>query len=560
MAINVEEFNAALEALEVQKGISRETVLNALQEAMVKGFKKDIGDDEAIVEVNIDLDKGLIEMYQIKTVVEDAEDILLEISLDEANKDSKKKYKIGDEYRIPASPENLRKAIVLSIKSILRQKFAEAEKEILFEQFRDKIGTMITGRVEQFDERGASINIGKTSVYMYKKDMIKGEKFTLGETIKLFVVDVESSTKGARINVSRAHEGFLKALMTEEIHDIYDGTIVIKAAAREAGERSKVAVYCEDPNIDPAGTCIGPNGSRIQKVVAQLGNGPQKEKIDIITYSDNAELFIMEALKPAKVAGVKLDKETKSAIVIVKDDSFSLAIGKKGVNVRLAVKLTGYNIDIKTEADAQEEGIEYTSFDVINAMELEQKAARIAQAQRESLVYPETDKGILPGIPEGYVAPQERNYEEETNDFDSALEEAVENDEAVVAVAPVEETVEEAPVAEEVPAQEEKVEAPVKEEKPEEVEEVEVKTRTTLEDLEKSLQASNKKKDNFRKKNKKKVEEEEKSDVVIHDGPRMSIYTDEELREMEEEEEDLDNYDDDEDIDYDEFDQYYDEN
>ena len=560
MAINVEEFNAALEALEVQKGISRETVLNALQEAMVKGFKKDIGDDEAVVEVNIDLDKGLIEMYQIKTVVEDAEDILLEISLDEANKDSKKKYKIGDEYRIPASPENLRKAIVLSIKSILRQKFAEAEKEILFEQFRDKIGTMITGRVEQFDERGASINIGKTSVYMYKKDMIKGEKFTLGETIKLFVVDVESSTKGARINVSRAHEGFLKALMTEEIHDIYDGTIVIKAAAREAGERSKVAVYCEDPNIDPAGTCIGPNGSRIQKVVAQLGNGPQKEKIDIITYSDNAELFIMEALKPAKVAGVKLDKETKSAIVIVKDDSFSLAIGKKGVNVRLAVKLTGYNIDIKTESDAQEEGIEYTSFDVINAMELEQKAARIAQAQRESLVYPETDKGILPGIPEGYVAPQERNYEEETNDFDSALEEAVENDEAVVTVAPVEETVEEAPVAEEAPAQEEKVEAPVKEEKPEEVEEVEVKTTTTLEDLEKSLQASNKKKDNFRKKNKKKVEEEEKSDVVIHDGPRMSIYTDEELREMEEEEEDLDNYDDDEDIDYDEFDQYYDEN
>lgn len=560
MAINVEEFNAALEALEVQKGISRETVLNALQEAMVKGFKKDIGDDEAVVEVNIDLDKGLIEMYQIKTVVEDAEDILLEISLDEANKDSKKKYKIGDEYRIPASPENLRKAIVLSIKSILRQKFAEAEKEILFEQFRDKIGTMITGRVEQFDERGASINIGKTSVYMYKKDMIKGEKFTLGETIKLFVVDVESSTKGARINVSRAHEGFLKALMTEEIHDIYDGTIVIKAAAREAGERSKVAVYCEDPNIDPAGTCIGPNGSRIQKVVAQLGNGPQKEKIDIITYSDNAELFIMEALKPAKVAGVKLDKETKSAIVIVKDDSFSLAIGKKGVNVRLAVKLTGYNIDIKTEADAEEEGIEYTSFDVINALELEQKAARIAQAQRESLVYPETDKGILPGIPEGYVAPQERNYEEETNDFDSALEEAVENDEAVVAVAPVEEAIEETPAAEEAPAQEEKVEAPVKEEKPEEVEEVEVKTTTTLEDLEKSLQASNKKKDNFKKKNKKKVEEEEKSDVVIHDGPRMSIYTDEELREMEEEEEDLDNYDDDEDIDYDEFDQYYDEN
>ncbi|MCR4911779.1 MAG: transcription termination factor NusA [Bacilli bacterium] len=559
MAINVVEFNAALEQLEITKGISRETVLAALKEAMIKGFKKEIGDDEAIVEVNIDLDRGTIEMFQIKTVVEDAEDILLEISLEDANKDGGK-YKIGDEYRIPASPENLRKAIVLSIKSILKQKFAEAEKEILFEQFRDKIGTMITGRVEQFDDRGASVNIGKTSVYMQKKDMIKGERFAVGDTIKLFVVDVESNTKGARIHVSRSHEGFLKALMTEEIHDIYDGTIVIKAIAREAGERSKVAVYCEDPTIDPAGTCIGPNGSRIQKVVSQLGNGPTKEKIDIISYSSNTPLFIMEALKPAQVSGIKIDEESKSAVVIVKDDSFSLAIGKKGVNVRLAVKLTGYNIDIKTESDAVEEEIEYTSFDEISAMELEEKAARIAQAQRESLVY-QDNRGSLPGLPEGYVAPQERTYEEEANDFDSALEEQAEREEAAPQVneepvqeeaeAEVEETTVEAEAEQ---AQEE----PAEEEAQEEA--VEVKTTTTLEDLEKSLESSAKKETKGKgKKTKKKAEEETSENVVVHEGPRMSIYTEEELREMEEEEEEYDEVDD-EDIDYDEYDQYYDEN
>ena len=560
MAINVTEFNAALEQLEITKGISRDVVLEALKEAMIKGFKKDIGDDEAIVEVNIDLERGIIEMYQIKTVVEDAEDILLEISLEDANKDGGK-YKIGDEYRIAASPENLRKAIVLSIKSILRQKFAEAEKEILFEQFKDKIGTMITGRVEQFDERGASINIGKTSVYMSKKDLIRGERFLVGDTIKLYVVNVESSSKGAHIHVSRSDEGFLKALMTEEIHDIYDGTIVIKAVAREAGERSKVAVYCEDPNIDPAGTCIGPNGSRIQKVVSQLGNNQQKEKIDIIAYSDKPELFIMEALKPAQVLGIKLsdtdevdrsgNKFAGAALVVVKDESFTVAIGRGGLNVKLASKLTKYKIDIKTETEALETGIEYVSFDDIAALELEEKAARIAQAQRESLVYQGDARGPLPGVPEGYVAPQERKYEDEENDFDSTLEEVAESEELTSTPAEVEEPVEE--VKEEAPANE----APAEEEN----KEVEVKTTTTIDELEKSLESSGKKEkaNKGKKKNKKSEEETEEQQAVVHDGPRMSIYTEEELREMEEEEQEVDEDIEDDDIDYDEYDQYYDE-
>ena len=556
MDIKVSEFNAALEQLEVSRGISKETALAALQEAMLKGFKKDIGDDEAQVVVNIDLEKGKIDMYQIKTVVEDAEDILLEISLEDANKDGGH-YKIGDEYHIHASADSLRKAIVLSIKSMLKQKFAEAEKEILYDQFKDKIGTMITGRVEQVDDKGASINIGKTSVYMFKNEMIKDEKLNVGDTIKVFVREVISDSKGARISISRACEGFLTTLMSEEIREIYDGTIKIMAAARSAGERSKVAVWSDDPNIDPAGTCIGPNGLRIQKVVSQLGNGSQKEKVDIITYSHNTALFIMEALKPAKVVGIKVDEENKSSLVVVKDDSLSLAIGRKGVNARLAAKLTGYSIDIKIESEAVEAGLEYVGFEEINALELQEKAERVAEAQRAALVY--QTNASLPGVPEGYVAPQQRKYEDETNDFDTALEEAAEKEENAPVVAPV---VEEAPV--EAPAKEE---APVVEEtKPAEeapvVEEVKVKTTTTIEDLEKSLESSKgtSKKTQSKKKNQKKAEEEQEEVVVHNDTPRMSIYTEEELAEMEEEDLDEDtNLDEDEDIDYDEYDQYYDE-
>ena len=252
MAINVNEVNAALEVIEVNKGISREVVLDALRESMTKAFKKSLGADDALVGVDIDLDNGVFEMYQIKNVVKDVEDDLLEISVEDAKEaDPKGKYKVGDEFRIYVPIDELRKAMVLTIKGLMRQKFAEAEKEILFEQFKDKIGTLITGRVEQIDERGATINIGKQSVYLPRKEMIKDEKFVVGDTIKLFVNNVDSSSKGgAKIVVSRASEGFLKAIMTEEIHDIYDGTITIVAAAREAGERSKVAVTSKDVNVE----------------------------------------------------------------------------------------------------------------------------------------------------------------------------------------------------------------------------------------------------------------------------------------------------------------------
>ena len=548
MAINVNEVNAALEMIEVSKGISRDVVIEALRESMMKAFKKSLGADDALVGVDIDLDHGVFEMYQIKNVVKEVEDDLLEISVEDANEeDESKKYKVGDEFRIYVPIEELRKAMVITIKGLMRQKFAEAEKEILFEQFKDKINTLITGRVEQIDERGATVNIGKQSVYLPRKEMIRDEKFAVGDTIKLFVNNVDSSSKGgAKIVVSRASEGFLKAIMTEEIHDIYDGTITIVAAAREAGERSKVAVTSKDVNVDPAGACIGPNGSRIQKVVSQLGNGSSKEKIDIITYKENTALYIMESLKPAVVVGIKVDEENKSALVVVKDDSLSLAIGRKGVNARLAVKLTGYKIDIKIESDANAEGLEYQSFEELSALDMELHAQKVMEAQRQTLVYQNPESVVLPGLPEGYVAPQARAYEEEHNDFDVALEEVAESEEL------------KAPVKE---SKEEKVEEANKAEAPK-AETTHVKTTTTLEDLEKALEEdsskSQKKKENFKRK--KKVEEKEEETVIQHnDQPRMSIYTEEELKAMEEEENEVEENYDDEDIDYDEYDQYYDE-
>ncbi len=551
MAINVVEINAALEQIEINKGISRERVIEALKESMGKAYRKSLGGDDAKVEVVFDLENGVIEMYQIKDVVADVEDDLLQISPEDAYEESGKKYKVGDEYRIYANIDELRKAIVLTVKNLMKQKFAEAEKEVLHEQFKDKINTLITGRVEQYDDRGASINIGRMSVYLPRKEMIKDEKFVNGETIKLFVSSQVVGNKGPQIVVSRANEGFLKALMTEEIHDIYDGTIIIKAIAREAGERSKVAVYSNDINVDPAGACIGPNGSRIQKVVSQLGNGSSKEKIDIIAYKENAGLYIMEALKPARVAGITVDEENKSAIVVVEDDSLSLAIGRKGVNARLANKLTGFNIDIKIKSEALEEGLEYQSFDELNALEMEEKARKIAEAQREALVYQSKEES-LPGVPEGYVAPQARSYEEEQNDFDTALMEQAEVEEAT------------APVEEEKP--EVKEEAPVEEVKPAEEtpapQTTEVKTTTTLEDLEKSLEEKGNKqpKKGGGAKRKKKAEEEQQETVVTHaDGPRMAIYTEEELKEIEEEENDDYVEEEEDDIDYDDYDQYYDE-
>lgn len=561
MTIDATSFNAALEEIEVSKGITRDTVLAALEEALIKGYRKQLGGDDADVRVNIDADKGIIEMWQVKIVRDDVQDDFLQIATEDANVGKKKPvYKDGDEYFIEASIEDLRKATAMSIKSIMRQKFAEAEKGILYEAFKDKIGTLITGKVEKVDEKGVTVNLVRTSVYLPHSQLIGEEKFNVGDQIKVYISDVASGTKGAHIVVSRSNEGFLRCILNEEVPDVYNGSVIVKGIAREAGERSKIAVYSPDPNIDPAGACIGPNGTKIQKVVGHLGNGQAKEKIDVIAWSENPGLFIIEALKPARVSGVIVSEDKKSSTAIVKDDSFTLAIGRKGANVRLAAKLTGIKIDIKTETEAVNLGLEYQTIEELQAAELEiknklvmelaaQKAAEMAAAtaaRNDIKVTP----SVLPGLPEGYVAPQDRVYEDSSNDeLAEALEAEVEETEEIVA--PVEETTVEVaaePVVEETPV------APT----------TEVKTTTSLADLEASLESDDSSKKSFSKKKfSKKKDEEENKDAKkgvtdTSNAERMSIYTDEELAELEAEESE-DNYDDEDDVDYDEYDDYYDE-
>jgi N utilization substance protein A len=355
----------AIDLIEQEKGISREAIITALKEALEKAYRKQLGSiDDALVRADVDLAKGYIKLYQLKTVVDNIEDDFLEVSLEEV-KQLGLDLKVGDTYQIEASPEDFQKSAAMTVKAILRQKIAEAEKSALYEIYKDKIGEMIVGQVEKIDDRSAIVNIGRTSVYLPSSKRIPGETFKVGDRIKLYVVDVESTTKGAQIAVSRIHEGFLRRLFEEELPEIYEGTVIIKDIAREAGLRSKVAVYSLDPNVDAAGACIGQNGSRIQKIVAQLGNAKDKEKIDIIAYTENKPLYLVESLKPAQVTGIVYDEDNKKATMIIADDNLGTAIGRRGVNPRLASKLTGYTIEIKDLTSTLAEGLSFKPVDAL---------------------------------------------------------------------------------------------------------------------------------------------------------------------------------------------------
>jgi transcription termination/antitermination protein NusA len=379
--IDIKALTQAIDLIEQEKGISKESIIIALKEALEKAYRKQLGSiDDALVRADIDLKKGIIKLFQLKTVVENIEDDFLEISLEEI-KALGLSLQVGDTYQIEASPEDFQKSAAMTVKAILRQKIAEAEKSALYEIYKDKIGEMIVGQVEKIDERSAIVNIGRTSVYLPSSKRIPGETFKVGDRIKLFVVDVESTTKGAQIAVSRIHEGFLRRLFEEELPEIYEGTVVIKEIAREAGLRSKVSVYSLDPNVDAAGACIGQNGSRIQKIVAQLGNAKDKEKIDIIAYTENKPLYLIESLKPAQVAGIILDETNKKATMIIADENLGPAIGRRGVNPRLASKLTGYTIEIKDLTSATAEGLSFTTIDSLRTQEDLRK-------QREALPNP----------------------------------------------------------------------------------------------------------------------------------------------------------------------------
>ena len=324
-------FLKAVDELE-EKGISRDVTIQALKESFESIFKKKNYEDTR-VECNIDAEKATIEIYSIKTIVEDVMDDNLEIALEDAILENPN-AKVGEDHRTPHTLDSFTKADALKFKSVLRQKIKEAEKAAIYAAYSDKEGELITGVVEKVEPgRFTLINIGRTTVSLHDAQKIGDETFKVGQSVKVYLSQVNSSTSGPKFYVSRADAGFLKRLFEEEIPEIYDGTVVIKDIAREAGERSKVAVYSTDPNVDPIGACIGQGGSKIQKICSQLG----KEKIDIVLYHEYPGLFIAEALKPAHVLGVKLNEEANNAIAVVNNGDLRVAIGKRGINAILAV-------------------------------------------------------------------------------------------------------------------------------------------------------------------------------------------------------------------------------
>ena len=530
--INARDFIRALDSLEKEKGISKESIINALKEALEKGFIKQLGitDDmeEARVRVDIDPKKATIAMYNIKRVVEEVQDDFVEISVEDANENGGN-YKVGDDYEIEVPTDDLTKLTAQNVKSVLKQKLAECEKAAIFDTYIDKKDEMIDGTVEKVDDRMTIINIGRTNVCLPRSQKIKNETFKVGQIVKLYVVDVVSTPKGPQIIVSRTEAGLLKRLFENIISEIPEGRVIIKDIAREAGERSKVAVYSTDENIDPVGTCIGVSGARIQSISSELGNNKEKENIDIVQYNENPALYIADALRPAIVVGVALDEKEKKAVAVVKNDQLSLAIGKKGVNARLAVKLTGWNIDIKEIDEALRENVIYKSIEQIKSEEEMKKLSKIK---------PETVLDTL----------DEEIFEEPESE-----EEFVED-----VVEPTNEKVEE--------TVEENV-APVKEDKPVVEQKVIVKETKKLADLEKELEEEKKRRDQQqayanRKRNYKKnevseeeVEEEKENRPVVDKSTYMSIYTEEEIRQLEEEEAQEDTYE--EEVDYDEYDSYY---
>ena len=346
------KFMDALNLLIEEKGIEKEVFLDMLKESIAKAYKKNYLNPDANVRVEINEKTGKFRLFELRTVVEDLEDEDIELSLEEAQAINPF-YKVGDVVETEADVEHIGRLAAIQTKQLFRQKIRETEKETLYNEFADKKDDIITGIVDRVEDKFAIINIGKTGAFLAINQQIPGEKIKEGQHLKVYVNDVDRGTKGTHIVVSRTEPNFVKRLFELEVPEVYEGIVEIKAVSREPGERSKVAVYTSHENVDPIGSCVGPKGSRVKNVVYEL-NG---EMIDIIIWSSDPVVFISNALSPSDVKYVTVNEDDHSALVIVPDDQLSLAIGKRGQNARLAVRLTGWKIDIKSVSEALELGL-----------------------------------------------------------------------------------------------------------------------------------------------------------------------------------------------------------
>lgn len=344
------ELLEALNILEKEKNISKDTLLEAIEQSLLQACKNHFGKADN-VKVFIDPKTCEFNVHAEKTVVEKVEDPVMEISLANA-KLVDSKYELGDIVNVEIKSKEFGRIATQNAKNVILQKIREEERKVLYNQYYSKEKDIVTGIVQRYVGKNVSVNLGKVDAILNENEMVKGEVFRPTERIKVYVVEVKDTSKGPKILVSRTHPELVKRLFESEVTEVRDGTVEIKCIAREAGSRTKMAVWSNNPDVDPVGACVGMNGSRVNAIVEEL----RGEKIDILNWSENAAILIENALSPAKVISVIADDDEKTAKVVVPDYQLSLAIGKEGQNARLAARMTGFKIDIKSETQARESG------------------------------------------------------------------------------------------------------------------------------------------------------------------------------------------------------------
>ncbi|MDF9824068.1 N utilization substance protein A [Breznakia sp. PF5-3] len=564
--MKLKDVMKAMQEIESDRSISKEIIIEALQEALTKAYRKHIDIQDAYVRVSFDDD---IKVYHQKLVVEEVTDDELEISLEDA-KAIREDYELGAFVEEEVDFTEFGRIAIILAKNVMKQKTREAQKQAVYDEYADKLEELVTGVVETVEDKFCLVNIGKTLALMPKVAQIPNETYYEGQHVKVVISDVNKETKGAQVLVSRADPVLVKRLFEKEVPEIYQGIVEIKAIAREAGERCKMAVYSNNENIDPIGACIGPRGSRVQVIIEEL----KGEKIDIFEWSEDVGELIKNALAPAEILAVIPNEAKRGLMVIVNDDQLSLAIGKKGKNARLAVKLTNNTIDIKSVSDAETMGIDWKAI-------AEQEALKMAEAKEQERA--RAQKDIF----------DELSKQEAQQEFSDELlsEEFIEEEFQPETTTPVETNKEKVVVEETVEVAKEKAQPkPKKVEKvevPKEEDELEKAARLAKEKKAKGIDieekrayvskfediAGAKKEETPKAKVKKKYKKQDDNDAIYEDTqPQPThdpnerdyelkpIYTEEELAEIAaaeaaEKEKAWIN----DDIDFDEYDEFYDE-
>ena len=582
MKLKYKDLIKALNAIEDERRVPEEVVLEALKEAMSKAYKKDAELSDISVETEINEKRGTIDIYQLYTVTneDEIEDDELQMSLEDA-REINPDAQIGDTVRREVEISTMSRAAATLARNVIRQKIREAEKVSVYNEYINQLNEMVLGIVESVKDKFVLVNLGKTVAMMPKSNQIPNERLTEGQKLRVVITEVNKESKGPQVLVSRSSEMLVKRLFEKEVPEIYQGVVEIKAIARDAGERTKMAVVSHNEEIDPIGACIGPRGNRVQNIIDEL-NG---EKIDIFEYSNDVSVLVKNALAPAVVTAVLPGRDDNSLLVIVDAAQLSLAIGKRGKNARLAVKLTNHKIDIKTREEIEEAGMDYEAL-LAQAEVLKQKAAEKTEKENEmkraEAIKEQEEKKAAAAekiaalkenagsedddfIPEEMMETLSENVLDEMDDEDTKEEETATVEETPAAV---EETVveEDNEVEEEVESEEPLVEEK-KSNKHADLEEM-AANNTYVSKFEKLADTSKKAEAKGKKKFKKKSDEDnyklsnkelqqQLKDKLAARATASQIYSEEELAEIEaqQEAEEEKEYD----IDYDEYEDYYDE-